>query len=552
MLLLADGSTIGGFDVAADPSSMTKRPSIGRTECVILEPEGHCYSYLSSQTLATASSVQRFTCASAPSAHIPLLRRVLAFRNMHIVDRPVYLHQHHLLPSALQWHAGDSPREHPITVRWRRGTFQLSRMERPDGLRVQSLDGMASVTLMTQSTHYFRASFLAPVDYHSSGQHKTTGRALFTRVHQYFTPHNVPAAFRYPAEVLVLAMAARNDCRKSLDCFGTPSCPTPSSDSYVVTALPTNSAFGARPNWTHFRPSRTSLPLSPADLYSFCKRRSVSCDESIASTNVFPHDVRVEWTKSATFIAVPFRGTVCVHVHADDSSIEYSRSGFFVHRRGDQDHCYTVDAMPMRSPFRRLDDACNVVDICLRAKRLCETMTTDRKDAPTTSPNNDMAPHAIVEDQENEMGVFRAFSDGRVRVVFRDRTILSMDAQAKFCSLFLSSGDTVTMSAASPSPEYLRYVVAAQSFQGWAFRTPPERAAYVRKLQHQHDLVDNELRRTRQFVRDFTKIDDRDMAVLQTYPRGSIQDVLHATAAHIQRVDAALKANDQAIFGGVK
>ncbi|KAF0774385.1 hypothetical protein AaE_001913, partial [Aphanomyces astaci] len=77
------------------------------------------------------------------------------------------------------------------------------------------------------------------------------------------------------------------------------------------------------------------------------------------------------------------------------------------------------------------------------------------------------------------MGLFRAFGDGRVRVLFRDRAILSMDPQAKFCSLFLPSGDSITLLATAPSPQHARYLVAAQSFQQWAFQTPVERAAYV-------------------------------------------------------------------------
>ncbi|RQM28696.1 hypothetical protein B5M09_008041 [Aphanomyces astaci] len=443
MLLLADGSTIGGFHIASDSCSSKQHTNspIRLTACVVLEPDGHCYSYLSSETLSTSLTVQRFTCASAPSAHIPLLRPVLAFRNKYSLDRPLYLHQHHLLASTLQWQVGHPCRpQGAISARWRCGTFHISRMECADGLRLQSLDGMASVTYMTQSTHFFHASFLAPVEYHGSDQH-LAGRGLFTRVEQCFTRHNVPKAFAYSAQV---------------------------------------------------------------------------------------------------------------HVHVDDSAIECTRSGFFHHRRGAQDHCYTVDAIPSHPPFHPQPNVTlfyDVTDICLRAKRRCDVLTeaspADNPDAPLL-----LAPHQVVEEQHTPMGLFRAFGDGRVRVLFRDRAILSMDPQAKFCSLLLPSGDSITLLATAP------YLVAAQSFQQWAFQTPVERAAYVRKLQQQQDIVDDELRRTRQFVRDssiYMKHDRGDYDDLRrTKQHWSVQVALQATTAHIQSVHAALRANDQTVYGGVK
>ncbi|RHZ06966.1 hypothetical protein DYB31_014458 [Aphanomyces astaci] len=491
MLLLADGSTIGGFHIASDSCSSKQHtnPPIRLTACVVLEPDGHCYSYLSSETLSTSLTVQRFTCASAPSAHIPLLRPVLAFRNKYSLDRPLYLHQHHLLASTLQWQVGHPCRpQGAISVRWRCGTFHISRMECADGLRLQSLDGMASVTYMTQSTHFFHASFLAPVEYHGSDQQHLAGRGLFTRVEQCFTRHNVPKAFAYSAQLLQHAAAAISDGRQSFAYHGgeeepsstnVSSCQLPGS--YVVTHLPTN-----------------------------------------------------------------------VHVHVDDSAIECTRSGFFHHRRGAQDHCYTVDAIPSHPPFHPQPNATlfyDVADICLRAKRRCDVLT---EAGPADNPDTPLllAPHRVVEEQHTPMGLFRAFGDGRVRVLFRDRAILSMDPQAKFCSLFLPSGDSITLLATAP------YLVAAQSFQQWAFQTPVERAAYVRKLQQQQDIVDDELRRTRQFVRDSSiniKHDRGDCDDVQRKKKhGSVQDALQATTAHIQSVHAALRANDQTVYGGVK
>ncbi|ETV69268.1 hypothetical protein, variant [Aphanomyces astaci] len=470
MLLLADGSTIGGFHIASDSCSSKQHTNspIRLTACVVLEPDGHCYSYLSSETLSTSLTVQRFTCASAPSAHIPLLRPVLAFRNKYSLDRPLYLHQHHLLASTLQWQVGHPCRpQGAISARWRCGTFHISRMECADGLRLQSLDGMASVTYMTQSTHFFHASFLAPVEYHGSDQH-LAGRGLFTRVEQCFTRHNVPKAFAYSAQVLQHAAAAISDGRQSFAYHGgeeepsstnVSSCQLPGS--YVVTHLPTNMAFTSRPNWTMFRPSASSTCImSPSDVFSLCRRYPSNQASAVVATSstLLSGLCRVEWTRTATFMAFPSQ-LVCVHVHVDDSAIECTRSGFFHHRRGAQDHCYTVDAIPSHPPFHPQPNVTlfyDVTDICLRAKRRCDVLTeaspADNPDAPLL-----LAPHQVVEEQHTPMGLFRAFGDGRVRVLFRDRAILSMDPQAKFCSLLLPSGDSITLLATAPSPQHARY-----------------------------------------------------------------------------------------------
>ena len=57
----------------------------------------------------------------------------------------------------------------------------------------------------------------------------------------------------------------------------------------------------------------------------------------------------------------------------------------------------------------------------------------------------------VVEEQEVEgLGYFVAYADGRVKVTFRDRTVLTMDAGRERCRLLMPDGKWAEASVANP------------------------------------------------------------------------------------------------------
>ncbi|KAF0727383.1 hypothetical protein Ae201684P_012032 [Aphanomyces euteiches] len=517
LLLLRDGRTIGGFQLAGG----TSKAQLRHTACLVVETNGSCFSYFTTQTMATSTAVQRFSCASCPSIHVPLLRQVLEFRNKHALSHGLYLHQHHLLPSKLQWRSGVRPSLHePIVLRWQCGTYSVSRMDTEDGLRIKSLDGTASVTL-SKTGHHFQALFLVPVESHVSETTARTDRYLVTRVEQVFFCENIPKAFEFPCQVLLAVQDARRNGQTLIDM----SAVAPTS-SYISTFLPLNHAFFARPKWTSFVNSKEAL--SEVDIFQLCRLPSKP-----ATTLMVP--LAVEWTPAATFHILQRRdSSVVVHaqVHADLSSISLV-NGIYHHQRGDKDHCYTKMSVPPRPPFQD-NQAYDLVDICLNMERLSENLLTTLSSSSTQMLNTQMAvpPNQVLEDHTTNIGRFRAFGDGRVRIVFSDRTILSIDRDARFCSLFLPSGTTETLSVMNPRPEHERYIMAALSFQQWAFRSPGERAEYMARLKRQQETVEVELRKTTTFMADIPVVSPGNI--------DSVQGILDATSAHIHQVQQTL------------
>ncbi|KAF0689263.1 Aste57867_19275 [Aphanomyces stellatus] len=519
MLLLRDGTAIGGFQRPRDASSDSN--TIPPTSCLVLEPSGNCFSFLSSQTLATPHMVQLFSCASCPSVHVPILRQLLDFRNKHAIRRSLYLHQHHLPSSCLEWQSCPPP----SSLRWRCGTFQVASLACADGLRIKSLDGMAQVTYSTTS-HCFRVSFVVPVAFHpttlmTTSPAATGSRTLVTRLDQLFFPDDLPSHVAFPCTVLLQAVDAR---AHGISVF---TASTTASASYVTTHVPPNAAFSGRPNWTVM--TDPTATWSAVDVLQLCRVPSKP-----ATTLAQP--IAVEFTRDATF----YVGHAVVHalVPVDRSSISYS-NGFYRHRRKDLEHCYTMDSLPLRPPFFPTD-MYNVVDICLNLARLQDAAAAhDGNDSTAAAASTEASPRApndVVEDQTTEIGRFRAFGDGRVRVVFTDRTIAAIDTDAKFCTLFLATGEVVTTTCIHPSPELDRYIHAGLTFRQWAFRTPAERADYVSQVRRQQDTVEAELRRNMRCLGD-----NRLDVVGAGSPSLDVRAVLAATAAHIHSVNRALQ-----------
>lgn len=97
--------------------------------------------------------------------------------------------------------------------------------------------------------------------------------------------------------------------------------------------------------------------------------------------------------------------------------------------------------------------------------------------APAAAPE---LSNEVREQQEVEgSGLFTAYQDGRVRVVFLDRTLLEMDGARDSCRLILPDGSRAVVAAHTPVGAEL-YVRAALEFAEWAFRTPAERSEILR------------------------------------------------------------------------
>ena len=92
-----------------------------------------------------------------------------------------------------------------------------------------------------------------------------------------------------------------------------------------------------------------------------------------------------------------------------------------------------------------------------------------------------MLSNEVVEQQDlPEQGCFTAYADGRVSVIFADRTLLRTDRQRLLCSILLPDASRVEVSMGSPAGMEW-HVRQALEFAGWAFSSPAERAAALRR-----------------------------------------------------------------------
>ncbi|GBF96370.1 hypothetical protein Rsub_09169 [Raphidocelis subcapitata] len=94
---------------------------------------------------------------------------------------------------------------------------------------------------------------------------------------------------------------------------------------------------------------------------------------------------------------------------------------------------------------------------------------------PEISISNEILEQQVVPG----VGRLTAYEDGRVRALFEDRTILSLDARRAEARLTLPDGRAAVVAAANPVGVE-GYVSAALQFAAWAFRTPAERDALLR------------------------------------------------------------------------
>ncbi|EQC29640.1 hypothetical protein SDRG_12644 [Saprolegnia diclina VS20] len=516
MLLLQDGTAIGSYQrpLRRHVASSSLRSSPGSplsrqtAVCLVLEPAGHCFSVIDASAFASGA-LQRYSSASCPSVYIPPLRELLAFRNLHAGDRQLYVHEHHLRD--VHWRQGPLP----TTFRWRCGGFKLEAMQSESGAYgVDSLDGLARVCLDATGT-FFDATCTVAVA-------TTTGdgpRTRITRIAQRFFREAIPLHWAYPASVLIAAHQAHltHQSTFSIDV----------DSPYKTTPAPTNRAFSARPHWAAvaMRPDDLPTPaLLAVDVYDVGQHVSVP-----ATTLRRP--LVAEWTRDASFHVLPT--SIYALLPADNSTLVFAK-GFFKHYTSEApfEHCFTLTSVPPPTASRLAYDL----------TAICNTMAFLHESANQLQPAPSMPlpavdANAVVEDQTTAVGRFRAFGDGRVRVIFTDRTIVAADAAGSTASLLLPTGVSVSILLCAPPDMYQPYIHATMSFRTWAYLTPQERAATSQRQSAVASRVEAELAKTRACLA---------ADVPRWHPSSSsttdkVQDALRATQAHLERVQRTLQ-----------
>ncbi|KAI8464254.1 MAG: hypothetical protein J3K34DRAFT_526346 [Monoraphidium minutum] len=235
--------------------------------------------------------------------------------------------------------------------------------------------------------------------------------------------------------------------------------------------------------------------------------------------------MEVVWTPEATYVFLQAAGEVEAWLHEDDSVMSTQGADFVSHALpGEADaRVYAAGALPESVTSMATGRRLAVGAVAARALKAAMAAAAQRARALTaaggaTAPSAapapawrrrpgvaaapsdlpDLGPEAppisneILEDQRVEgVGSFRAYADGRVRVLFEDRTILNLGPDHAQIRLVLPDGSAAAVSAANPVGAE-GYARTAAEFAAWAFRTPAERGAALRA----QALVQAELRTT--------------------------------------------------------
>eukprot|EP00192_Tetraselmis_astigmatica_P008579 CAMPEP_0117694620 /NCGR_PEP_ID=MMETSP0804-20121206/27600_1 /TAXON_ID=1074897 /ORGANISM="Tetraselmis astigmatica, Strain CCMP880" /LENGTH=617 /DNA_ID=CAMNT_0005508431 /DNA_START=240 /DNA_END=2091 /DNA_ORIENTATION=- len=100
------------------------------------------------------------------------------------------------------------------------------------------------------------------------------------------------------------------------------------------------------------------------------------------------------------------------------------------------------------------------------------------------APAAPSALSASVKETREEPGVgrFTSYEDGRVRAVFRDRTILEMDTTRASARILFPDASHLTVNVANPIGVE-EYVAAAKQFADWSFSSAEERLEAYRTMQ---------------------------------------------------------------------
>ncbi|KAI9988807.1 hypothetical protein PInf_022391 [Phytophthora infestans] len=453
-VVLADGSAIGSY-----------QRNSHETHTVVIEPSGHTYSYIQPDGTRT-----RHLTPTALSSHRPLVLDTLNLRNK-FTDHAPYVHLR-LMDSknVRRLRRICAPR-----ARWPRseGNTKVSRLfnDQDKCFEMQSIEGAAKVRLHT-SGKLIKVYYVVEVKV-SDDDMEECSHAHYATLCRSFPARQTPEDFAFPVGVLLAAKSAWDKDREAeIEYNGE------SDDSPVVSQLPRNGAFAARPAFSVIATSNDGVQVDGD---------SESC---------LP---LAEILRIATLPSKLLYQRVVAEVVGDDTTV------FVSHREPGQ----------LPEIVVQLDNE---------------------------------------EEVENELGRFRAYRGGRIRVAFADRTILQVERNGESCSFFFPDGSTGQTTLASAPLRHRTYIYQALEFGDWAFASQEERMQRHEKRQEAQAIVARELRRINvrcgmnselevyNKVKPATKEKEAHADPSLALSLAAVKELQAATLAHIVSVDHALQA----------
>ncbi|KAI9979663.1 hypothetical protein PInf_028198 [Phytophthora infestans] len=534
-VVLADGFAIGSY-----------QRNSHETHTVVIEPSGHTYSYIQPDGTRT-----RHLTPTALSSHRPLVLDTLNLRNR-FTDHAPYVHLR-LMDSknVRRLRRICAPR-----ARWPRseGNTKVSRLfnDQDKCFEMQSIEGAAKVRLHT-SGKLIEVYYVVEVKV-SDDDMEECSHAHYATLCRSFPARQTPEDFAFPVGVLLAAKSAWDKDREAeIEYNGE------SDDSPVVSQLPRNGAFAARPVFSVIATSNDGVQVD-GDSKSCLPLAEILRIATLPSKLLYQRVVaEVVGDDTTVFVSHREPGQLPeIVVQLDNEGFLLTGcDGFFTwyDETGRLQHRFTRETIPpsttieTKSSSSSVASLCQHIDYVLQAFKYPSPLLTQNSSSPSKSDNLE-----LIEEVENELGRFRAYRGGRIRVAFADRTILQVDRNGESCSFFFPDGSTGQTTLASAPLRHRTYIYQALEFGDWAFASQEERMQRHEKRQEAQTIVARELRRinvrcgmnseleVHNKVKPATKEKEAHADPSLALSLAAVKELQAATLAHIVSVDHALQA----------
>ncbi|KAF1321901.1 hypothetical protein FI667_g11639, partial [Globisporangium splendens] len=493
-VLLADGTTINCF-----------RKNTHETHTIVLERSGHTYTYIHPDGTQT-----RHLSPTTLSSHRAIVIETINLRNRfawQMTQSGILAYVHRALcqydgseatTNLVRPQRRDNVNRTLLRARWPTGQFYTQTLFDAIHKRfeIRSIEGHARVCLHPSGTLvdvYYVVRVKSSVETDEALENDNVGDPVhmyYTAIQQTFTVHHTPECFAYPVRVLLHAHTALRDNLPDFQYM-------PQETESAISVLPENGAFAARPSFAALATSHRQDGDAANDANSGLALADVLRVATLPTKKMYQRVV-VEVKEEATFLMCRPGDTVAPSV--------ICTNGFFrwYGESGQLQQQFTIETIPPASFFSSLNASSSpdVLSLCNHAMHLLKASNSasfrvgshaslSAAAEATSLPVSDS--NEVVETVENEHGQFRAFADGRVRVVFPDRTILQVNRDQDLCSFTYADGSAgQTTVSAAPAPEQV-YIHRALEFADWAFASPEERMARFKRRQLSEEVAQREM-----------------------------------------------------------
>jgi hypothetical protein len=216
--------------------------------------------------------------------------------------------------------------------------------------------------------------------------------------------------------------------------------------------------------------------------------------------------VAIEWNHAAQYSILPCLHRVEILLHSDQSYLVYNAEldcfyhySYQIISKTTNRRIYINNSFPTTEISAICTHAIKLLNHAISLQQSQQPKISENQLSLNPSRSGSLSSQLHYEEKVSQLGTFTAYTDGRIRVHYVDRTIATLSSDHSVIELILNNGLKCTMNSDNQDQQYQQYIQQMIKFSRYALLTSAQRREHLEAVQLQEQQIAQQLSSMRSY-----------------------------------------------------